>query len=120
MTKFPFCAFVCPRTEHTGRSGHANGKKYREYAADCRRLAQTMRTKDRAVLLSMAEAWDAQGSGTLRRKKRPRERKPAARAIATLSSARYCATSSILFVSLSNQLQCGTLDDRFPLSGVPG
>jgi hypothetical protein len=34
-------------------------KTYREYAADCRRLAETMEKKDRPVLLRMAEAWDA-------------------------------------------------------------
>jgi len=34
-------------------------KTYREYAADCRRLAETMEKKDRPILLNMAEAWDA-------------------------------------------------------------
>ena len=34
-------------------------KTYREYAADCRRLAEKMEKKDRPVLLNMAEAWDA-------------------------------------------------------------
>jgi hypothetical protein len=34
-------------------------KTYREYAADCRRLAETMEKKDRPVLLRMAEAWEA-------------------------------------------------------------
>jgi hypothetical protein len=33
-------------------------KMYRQYAADCRRLAETMEKKDRPVLLNMAEAWD--------------------------------------------------------------
>jgi hypothetical protein len=32
--------------------------KYRQYAADCRRLAKTMNDKDGKVLLKMAEAWD--------------------------------------------------------------
>jgi hypothetical protein len=36
-----------------------DAKTYRHYAADCRRLAQTMSEKDKAVLLKMAEAWDA-------------------------------------------------------------
>ena len=33
-------------------------KTYRQYAADCRRLAKTMNPKDGAILLQMAEAWD--------------------------------------------------------------
>ena len=32
-------------------------KTYRQYAADCRRLAKTMNQKDGAILLKMAEAW---------------------------------------------------------------
>ena len=34
-------------------------KSYRQYAADCRRLAQTMSAKDREVLLEMALAWES-------------------------------------------------------------
>ena len=34
-------------------------RTYRQYAADCRRLAERMEKKDRAVLLNMAEAWDS-------------------------------------------------------------
>jgi len=33
-------------------------KTYRQYAADCRRLAKTMNQKDGAILLKMAEAWE--------------------------------------------------------------
>ena len=33
-------------------------RTYRQYAADCRRLAKTMNQKDGAILLKMAEAWD--------------------------------------------------------------
>ena len=33
-------------------------KTYRQYAADCRRLARTMNQRDGAILLKMAEAWD--------------------------------------------------------------
>src|SRR5258708_3933078 len=32
---------------------------YRHYAADCRRLAQTMSKKDGKIMLKMAEAWDS-------------------------------------------------------------
>ena len=34
-------------------------KSYRQYAADCRRIAKTMAKKDGAILLKMAEAWDS-------------------------------------------------------------
>jgi hypothetical protein len=33
-------------------------KTYREYAADCIRIAQTMDAKDRETLLRMANAWE--------------------------------------------------------------
>ena len=36
-----------------------SAQTYRRYAADCRRLSQTMSAKDKQVLLEMAEAWDA-------------------------------------------------------------
>ena len=32
---------------------------YRQYAADCRRLAKTMSAKDGEILLKMAAAWDS-------------------------------------------------------------
>jgi hypothetical protein len=34
-----------------------NAKKFREYAAECRRLAQRASEKDRAVLMEIARAW---------------------------------------------------------------
>jgi hypothetical protein len=37
-----------------------NSNTYRQYAADCRRIASGMREKDRAVLLQMAKAWENQ------------------------------------------------------------
>ena len=33
-------------------------KTYRQYAEDCRRIAQTMNAKDKAVMLEMARVWD--------------------------------------------------------------
>jgi hypothetical protein len=33
--------------------------KYRQYAAECRRLAEKSAAKDRAILLEIAEAWIA-------------------------------------------------------------
>jgi hypothetical protein len=35
----------------------ANAKKFRDYAAECKRLALTASEKDRAVLIEIAEAW---------------------------------------------------------------
>lgn len=31
---------------------------YRQYANDCRRIAETMSTKDKAIMLEMAKVWD--------------------------------------------------------------
>jgi hypothetical protein len=33
-------------------------KMYREYAADCIRIAQSMDAEDRETLLTMAQAWE--------------------------------------------------------------
>jgi hypothetical protein len=35
----------------------SNAQKFRDYAAECRRLARTASEKDRAVLIEIAEAW---------------------------------------------------------------
>ena len=35
-----------------------NAKTYREYAADCIRIAQSMSANDWQILLRMAEAWE--------------------------------------------------------------
>ena len=35
-------------------------EKYRGYATDCRRLAERASSKDKQVLLKIAEAWDQQ------------------------------------------------------------
>jgi hypothetical protein len=37
----------------------SDAKKFRDYAADCRRLAQRASKKDRNVLMEIAEAWIA-------------------------------------------------------------
>ena len=34
-----------------------DAKRYREYAAECQRLAQQAATKDKEVLLEIANAW---------------------------------------------------------------
>lgn len=55
---------VCMSNNGTHGQGTAmqTAKTYREYAADCRRLAEKMGKKDRPVLLKMAEAWDARAA----------------------------------------------------------
>lgn len=35
-----------------------DSKTYRQYANDCRRIAETMNAKDRATMLEMAKVWD--------------------------------------------------------------
>jgi hypothetical protein len=40
-------------------SAMQTAKTYRQYAADCRSLAERMPAKDKESLLKMAEAWDA-------------------------------------------------------------
>jgi hypothetical protein len=35
-----------------------DSKTYRQYAEDCRRIAQTMNAKDKAVMLEMANVWE--------------------------------------------------------------
>jgi hypothetical protein len=35
-----------------------DAKTYREYAADCIRMAQSMHGEDREILLKMAKAWE--------------------------------------------------------------
>jgi hypothetical protein len=39
-----------------GKDG-ANAERFREYAAECRRLARTASEKDRSMLIELAEAW---------------------------------------------------------------
>ena len=39
-----------------------HSQTYRQYAADCRRIARGMSEKDRAVLLQMAEAWESRAN----------------------------------------------------------
>jgi hypothetical protein len=35
-----------------------DAKTYRQYADDCRRIAETMNGKDKATMLEMAKVWD--------------------------------------------------------------
>jgi hypothetical protein len=45
-----------------------DAKTYREYAADCRRMAQLLNQKDKETLLKMAEAWEDRAKEAERRK----------------------------------------------------
>ena len=46
-------------------------KKYRQYAADCVRMAQTMAAKDKQTLLEIAEAWKKRAEEAELREGRP-------------------------------------------------
>ena len=35
-----------------------DSRAYRKYAEDCRRIAQTMNAKDKAVMFEMAKVWE--------------------------------------------------------------
>lgn len=39
-------------------NAESNAKKFRDYAAECRRMAHRASEKDRKVLIEIAEAWD--------------------------------------------------------------
>ena len=39
-----------------------NSNTYRQYANDCRRIAETMSPKDKAIMLEMAKVWDERAS----------------------------------------------------------
>ena len=43
--------------ENGNDSAKGNAKKFRDYAAECRRLAERASGKDRKVLIEIAEAW---------------------------------------------------------------
>ena len=45
-------------------------QKYRRYAADCLRLAQTMSVKDKQTLLEIAAAWEARAHEAEQKEKR--------------------------------------------------
>ena len=48
-----------------------DAKTYREYAADCIRIAQSMDARDRETLLKMAEAWEDRAREVERNEKKP-------------------------------------------------
>ena len=42
---------------------------YRQYADDCRRIAETMSAKDKAIMLEMAKVWDERAEDAERAEK---------------------------------------------------
>jgi hypothetical protein len=60
--------------EMDNRSNDANAKKFRDYAAECRRMAQRASESDRAVLIEIAEAWLACAEEAERDGRRSRKR----------------------------------------------
>ena len=51
-----------------------NAQKFRDYAAECRRLAQRAPEKDRKVLMEIADAWDACAQEAERKENSPARR----------------------------------------------
>ena len=47
-----------------------DAKTYREYAADCARMAKAVNPKDKAALLKMAEAWEDRAREAERQEKK--------------------------------------------------
>ena len=46
-----------------------DAQKYREYALECRRMAEKMSPQDKDALLKIAEAWDRQAEIASTRKR---------------------------------------------------
>jgi hypothetical protein len=44
-------------------------KQYRQNAADCRRIAETMKDEDKKTLLKIAEAWERQAQEAEKRER---------------------------------------------------
>jgi hypothetical protein len=51
-----------------------DAEKFRQYAAECRRLARTAAAKDKTVLLEIADAWVACAEETDRKAKKADKR----------------------------------------------
>jgi hypothetical protein len=47
-----------------------DAKNYRQYAADCLRIAESMSIKDKQILLKMAEAWELRAQEADRQEKK--------------------------------------------------
>ena len=51
-----------------------DSKSYRQYANDCRRTADTMNAKDKAIMLEMAKVWDERADEAARIETEKKER----------------------------------------------
>lgn len=47
-----------------------DAKTYRQYANDCRRIAQTMNANDKAIMLEMAKVWEERAEEAERAEKK--------------------------------------------------
>jgi hypothetical protein len=63
-TRSRFLAFLLKAEEADMKDANT----YREYAADCRRMAKLMNPKDQEALLKMAAAWEDRAKEAERRK----------------------------------------------------
>jgi hypothetical protein len=71
-TKFRFRAFFFRWVEEADMK---KAKTYREYKADCIRIAQLMSAKDKEALLKMAEAWEDRAREAERQEKKAEQEK---------------------------------------------
>ena len=46
-----------------------DSNNYRQYANDCRRIAETMSAKDKAIMIEMAKVWDERAEDAERSEK---------------------------------------------------
>jgi hypothetical protein len=60
-----------PRFPWAEEADMKDAKTYREYAADCMRMAKVMNPKDKAALLKMAEAWEERAREAERQENKP-------------------------------------------------
>jgi hypothetical protein len=63
------CAVAVPN-RMTLRTAMNSPKQYRQNAADCRRIAETMKGEDRKTLLKIAEAWERQAQEAEKRERK--------------------------------------------------
>jgi hypothetical protein len=56
--------------ENANENARGDAKRFRDYAAECRRLAQRASEKDRTVLMEIADAWIACAEETDRKEKK--------------------------------------------------
>jgi hypothetical protein len=69
FAEVPRVQFSCIWNNHYADSDMENVEKFRQYAAECRRLAQRASGKDREVLIEIAEAWTACAEEVARKEK---------------------------------------------------